>query len=175
MQIQSSCSSSSSLKCTKVCRTCQNLSLASCHSNLDICFWYGLPVPRLLSWGLRLLLVELESSWLSNPQTAAYLPHLSRCEHEENQNQRTPFVKSETLQQDTCLSMWSQTSFPIEEKILHAFQWAQALERCSNLQAFGKAESRTSHGLSPHHKRFRTGLYSVTMCQCILFLLSLIS
>ena len=131
MQIQSSCSSSSSSKCTKVCRTCQNLSLASCHSNLDICFWYGLPVPRLLSWGLRLLLVELESSWLSNPQTAAYLPHLSRCEHEENQNQRTPFVKSETLQQDTCLSMWSQTSFPIEEKILHAFQWAQALERCT--------------------------------------------
>lgn len=91
MQIQSSCSSSSSSKCTKVCRTCQNLSLASCHSNLDICFWYALPVPRLLSWGLRLLLVELESSWLSNPQTAAYLPHLRRKRsHEENQTDRTP-------------------------------------------------------------------------------------
>ena len=136
MQIESSCSSSSSSKCTKVCRTCQNLSLASCHSNFGICFWYALPVPRLLSWGLRLLLVELESSWLSNPQTAAYLPHLRRCEHEENQ--RTPSTSNlkrcSKIPVSRCgakLPFQSKRKFSMPSNL-------RALERCSNLQALEK-------------------------------------
>ena len=80
--------------------------------------------------GIKLAFQSTNSSVSSTPTSQAFTWR--------KPNGPDPFVKSETLQQDTCLSMWSQTSFPIEEKILHAFQVASTGKVPSNLQALEK-------------------------------------